>query len=388
MTHPVVLQKGFRPFFLFGAAMAAVLVPWWVAHCDDVVALDSNRPGFEGISWHTHEMVFGVVAAILAGFLLTATENWTSRPTARGWFLAALVLLWGAGRGIALDGPLGSVAALFGLSFLPALTIAVGLPILITRRSRNYLLLAVLPALWLCDIHFHLVAEGLLPAGGVRSDLVAVDLVVLVMVIITGRIVPLFTRNATGDERIRSHRPLDLAAITSVIAVIAAEIIAPTGMVMALVAAIAAALLLARCVFWGALKTLGRPILWILHLGHAWLVAGLALKALAAAGVGVPPTIALHALTVGAMGTLIIGMLCRVTVGHTGRAIVTSAPALLAFLAISVAAVARVVLPLAAPSTTKPALWIAAVGWTVAFVAYLAGHGRMLVSPRPDGKEG
>lgn len=387
MATPVVLQKGFRPFFLVGAAWGAVVVPWWVAGFRSSAG-EAVGEGISGLSWHAHEMIFGFTAAIIAGFLLTATENWTSRPTARGPFLAVLVGLWTVGRGVGLGEPFASLAALAELSFLPTLAVAVGLPILITRRSRNYLLLAVLPLLWLCDVHLHLVANGLLAPSSLRSDLVAVDLVVLIMVIITGRIVPLFTRNATGDERIRSIRSLDLAAIAAVLTVAVVEALLGPGMVRAVVAAAAGLLVLGRAVHWGLLATLRRPILWVLHLGHAWIGVGLLLSAAASAGLGPAPSVATHALTVGAMGTLIIAMLVRVTVGHTGRTIEASPLMTLAFVAMTTAALARVVIPWLRPDLNTPALVVAAAAWTLALALYLLGNTRILLSPRPDGREG
>ena len=384
MQH-VFWQKGFRPFFLFGGILGAALVPWW-AHTYDHAVPDA--PGLAGIPWHSHEMIFGFTVAIVAGFLLTAVENWTGRTTARGPLLAALLALWAVGRLVGFGGSTAAVAGLAELSFLPALTIVLAIPLLLARSRRNFLLLALLPALWVCDLLHHLRTSELLPQLQLRSDLVAVDLVVVVLVIITGRIVPLFTRNATGDQRIRSLRGLDIAATVGAITVALVEIVAPIGYLMAAVAGLAGILVLGRAVFWGAYRTLRQPVLWVLHLGHAWIGAGLLLKAAAAAWLGVPPSAATHALTAGAIGTLALGMMARVTLGHTGRPIQTTLSMTAAFFAVTAAAGMRVIGPWFRPDLTGSILAASAGAWTLAFSLYVLTNARYLTTPRPDGKPG
>jgi uncharacterized protein involved in response to NO len=385
MLKHVIFQKGFRPFFLLGGALAAFLVPWW-AHTYQQPT--SGEPGLESISWHSHEMVFGFTMAIVAGFLLTAVENWTSRPTARGPFLAALVGLWMIGRLVGFGGAAAAIGGLADLIFLPALTVALAIPLFLARSRRNYLLLAILPLLWICDLHLHLWSSGLLPQSYLRTDLVAVDLIVVVLVIITGRIVPLFTRNALSDESIRSNAGLNTAAIIGVIVVAATEVVAPRGYIMAVVAGIAGLLVLGRSVYWGFFRTLGRPILWVLHVGHSWIWLGLFLKAAAAAGVLVQPSVATHALTAGAIGTLTLGMMARVTRGHTGRPLSVSPMMVIAFTTITGAAILRVFGPLLRADLTRSALLLSAGFWSLAFALYLVGNARFLLTPRPDGKPG
>ncbi len=385
MSTLTVLEKGFRPFFLLGAVVAAGLVPWWAINYDQPM---SGEPGLESISWHSHEMIFGFTMAIIAGFLLTAVENWTSRPTARGPFLAALVGLWCVGRLVGLGGIPATIGGMADLCFIPALSIAVAIPILLAKSKRNYLFLALLPLLWLCDAHLHLRSSGLLPQSYLRTDLVAVDLIVVILVIVTGRIVPLFTRNALGDERIRMSPGINTAAIIGVLLVALVEVFAPSGPIMAVVAGLAGLIVIARSWHWGALKTLGTPILWILHIGHAWIGAGLLLKAVSAATLVVPPSVATHALTAGAIGTLTLGMMARVTLGHTGRPIRASHLMTAAFVAITISAFLRVLGPWLRVDLTKPILIASGVCWSLAFAIYLAVNLRTLLSPRPDGKPG
>jgi uncharacterized protein involved in response to NO len=221
-----------------------------------------------------------------------------------------------------------------------------------------------------------------------RTDLVAVDLIVVVLVIITGRIVPLFTRNALADESIRPVPGLSVAAIISVIVVALIEVAAPGGYVMAVAASVAGLLVLGRSVHWGFQKTLGKPILWVLHLGHAWIWLGLFLKTAAAAGIGIQPSVATHALTAGAIGTLTLGMMARVTLGHTGRPLQVSSMMTIAFVAISASALLRVFGPWLRADLTRTALISSATLWSLAFALYVFGNVRSLITPRPDGKPG
>jgi len=385
MLKHIIFQKGFRPFFLLGGISAVFLVPWWAFTYQQPM---SGEPGLESISWHSHEMIFGFTMAIVAGFLLTAVENWTSRPTARGPFLAVLVGLWMIGRLVGLGGAAAAIAGLADLLFLPALTVAIAIPLFLARSRRNYLLLAILPLLWICDLHLHLRTSGLLPQSFLRTDLVAVDLIVVVLVIITGRIVPLFTRNALADEGVRTIAGLNTAAIVSVIVVAVTEVVAPGGYVMAAVAVTAGLLVLGRSVHWGFQKTLGRPILWILHLGHTWIGLGLLLKAASAADMPIQSSVATHALTAGAIGTLTLGMMARVTLGHTGRPLLVSSMMTIAFVAITGSALLRVFGPWLRVDLTRTALITSATLWSLAFAIYVIGNARYLTTPRPDGKPG
>jgi uncharacterized protein involved in response to NO len=385
MAVPVVFQKGFRPFFFLGGLWAAFAVPWWALTYQQPM---TGEPGLESVSWHSHEMIFGFAMAIIAGFLLTAVENWTSRPTARGWFLAALAGLWMIGRLVGLGGPVATIAGMADLVFIPTLTVAVGLPIILAGSKRNYLLLVLLPALWVCDVLLHLRTSGLLPSSELRTDLVAVDLIVVILVIVTGRIVPLFTKNALNDQNIRSNAAINIAAIVSVLAVALVELVSPSGFLMAVAAGISALLVLVRSLHWGASATLRRPILWVLHFGHAWIWFGLGLKAAAAAGLPVPPSVATHALTAGAIGTLTLGMMARVTLGHTGRVLEVGPVMTLAFVAVTAGAVLRVFGPWFRADLTQPVLVLAAGLWSAAFALYVISNARFLMTPRPDGKEG
>jgi uncharacterized protein involved in response to NO len=289
---------------------------------------------------------------------------------------------------VGLGGIPATIAGMADLCFIPALTIALAIPLFLEKSKRNYLLLALLPALWICDAHLHLRSSGLLPQSYIRTDLVAVNLVVVILVIITGRIVPLFTRNALGDESIRMNAGINTAAIVGVLLVAVVELFTSSGPVMAVAAGAAGLLVISRSVHWGILKTLQQPILWILHVGHAWIGAGLLLKAASAVSLRVPPSVATHALTAGAIGTLTLGMMARVTMGHTGRQIRASHLMTAGFVAITVSALLRVLGPWLRIDLTKPVLISSGIFWSLAFAIYLAVNVRALLGSRADGKPG
>lgn len=387
LSFGAVWGKGFRPFFLLAALFAVAMVPLWLLVVGGSVA---PRRYLEPISWHAHEMIFGFVAAVLAGFLLTAVGNWTKRETAVGAPLALLALLWLAGRGAMLLGngwPPALVAGL-DLAFLPALALALGRPLLAAKERRNLVMLAVVGALFLSNVAVHLDALGVLPPGSARTACrVSLDLVTLVMLIIAGRVFPMFTRNATQAADVRSIPWLDAGCAGSMALLTLVDAVALPLPVSASLAGVVGVLAAARAVGWGARHTLREPLLWILHVGYGWLVLGLLLRA---ASWGWPnlATLATHALTVGAIGSLTLGMMARVSLGHTGRLLAAPAPLAAVFVAINIAALVRVAGPVLVPTRYFEVLVAATAFWSVAFAVFLVIYGRVLTAPRVDGRSG
>jgi uncharacterized protein involved in response to NO len=380
--------KGFRPFFLLAAMFAGAIVPLWVL----VVAGWAKPTGYlEMASWHAHEMILGYGVAVIAGFLLTAVGNWTQRETLVGLPLLALSVLWALGRAAMLCGgvlPRGWVAAT-DLAFLPALMVVLARPLVAARNRRNFVMLGVLGALCAANVVVHLDALGLVGRGAARhAALVALDVVCLLIVILAGRVIPMFTRNATGIASIRSSPRLDGLAVLAVGVLTVVDALAPARAIGAAAAGAAGVLVVARAARWGARHTARHPLLWILHTGHAWLALGLLSRGLGAFAFPFPESLSTHALTVGALGSLTLGMMARVSLGHTGRPLVAPRAATWAFVAITAAAVARVLGPLLAPGWYLEELAAAGGLWTAAFVLYLAAYARVLAAPRLDGRAG
>jgi len=386
-THGwLILGFGFRPFFL-GAAIASVasMLAWLAALHGWLVA---------DVSWHAHEMIFGVAAAVIGGFLLTAVPNWTGEPRIGRLALASLVGLWLAGRVAhwpALASLAGAPGVALDLAFVPALALTIAVPILRSRNRSNFGVPLILLALAAAHALSHdASAPRWAEALGVVAPRASVHAVVLLVVVIGGRVTPAFTRNALRGAVVRPAGARDVAAITtSALALALASLAAAPPALVAVACLLAAAANAARMLGWASLATLREPLLWILHAGYAWIVAGFALSAAAAAAPGVvAPTAALHAFSAGAIGTYILGMTSRVALGHTGRPLVLPRAMLPAFAAVLLAGLARVVIPLLVPTKMSLAWQVAGALWCVAFGLYAIAYLRILTSPRPDGRPG
>ena len=381
------VAKGFRPFFLVAGIFAALIVPVWLFSLFGVVRVDAF---LDPIGWHAHEMVFGFTVAVVAGFLLTAVGNWTGRETAVGGHLGFLVALWVLGRVVLVSASVlpKPLVAVVELSFLPALGLTLAVPLVRVGNARNYVMLVVLAALFLLDVATCLDAVGLVAGLRRRAGLAAVDLSTLLIAIVATRVFPMFTRNATGVSSIRNNSKLDVLAIVAVALVALTDVFAPDHpRLVGALALAAAALAFLRSLTWGARHSVGHSLLVILHVGHAFIVAGLALRGLAAFFPSVPAASGLHALTAGAIGCTTLGMMARVSLGHTGRALAPSRATVASFWAVVLSALVRVVGPFT-PAHYRGALVVAGALWTLAFVLFTFAHARILIEPRVDGKPG
>ncbi len=378
--------KGFRPFFLVAGAFAAAIVPIWLLALAGVVRVDAY---FEATRWHAHEMVFGFGCAVIAGFLLTAAANWTGRETLTGAPLLGLAALWcGARIALVTPGFPRWAAAVVDLAFLPAVALAIGRPLVEKKQRRNYVMLAVLLALWGANAATHLDVLGAGPDGSRRGVVLGVDLVVLLIVVVAGRIFPMFTRNATGVASIRSHPRLDAAAVGAMSLVTIADALAAGGALTALACAAAALFAAARAVHWGTRHVWRDPLVWILHVGYAWVPIGLALRVASYWTPSLPASLATHALTVGAIGGVTLGMMARVSLGHTGRLLVAGRPVFAAFVLVTAAAVARVLVPLLDMGSYPTALLVSGGLWAASFALFTVAYAGVLVRPRIDDRPG
>lgn len=373
--------KGFRPFFLMAGIFAVIAVPAWVW---SLTGGPAPRGVLGGMAWHAHEMIFGFTVAVISGFLLTAVENWTGQTTLRGPALLVVAGVWAAAR-IALWWP-GWLGPALDLMVLPLVGVGMGRPLWHARNLRNLPFLALLAGLWLANITVYLEAAGVVPGSTAVAHRVAVHLIAVIILVVAGRVVPMFTRNATGDERVHRLATVDRVAIGTTLVLAALQPWSTTP-VAGVVAGVAGAATLARMWGWWSPGVWSRPLLWVLHLGHASEGLGLTMSALAAIGVPVGPS-ALHLITVGGIGLLTIGMMARVSLGHTGRPIIVGTPVTTAFLGVALAAVIRAFGPMLDPARTSTWWWAAASLWAVGFALFVGEYARILVTPRADGRAG
>lgn len=367
-------ERGFRPFFLMGAFYAVMAAGVWILQ---LRGMAPPAPPFgDPVLWHAHEMLFGFTVAIIAGFLLTAVANWTGGETARGAHLAALCLLWTAGRAAMVADIPYVAAAVIDLAFIPALAAGLAVPLFRGRNRRNYVFLLMIGALFLSNLMFWIYQDRTVLYSGI----------IVVMAIISavgGRIIPSFTvaglRREGMDVRQTDQYRTDMAALASLFLLFAA--IAFTGMDSAIAGVLAfsaAALHGLQHLHYHPLKVWRYPLLWSLHAGHLWLIAGLAMLGAAAFGLA-PVSPGIHALTAGAIGSLTLSMMCRVALGHTGRIMQAGTGTKLSFLLMQGAVFIRVAGPLFAPSHYM--IWIegSALLWILAFTVYLTGYAPVLL---------
>jgi uncharacterized protein involved in response to NO len=387
--HWALFALGFRPFYLAGAAYAVLVLPLWLAVYGGHLAL----PVSDALAWHGHEMLFGFGAAIIAGFLLTAVRNWTGNDTPTGTPLALLVLVWLAGRVAPFILPAG-FAAMADLAFLPVLAAALAQPIFLMRvrkaSQRPWLPLVVLSLLTIANLLYHAGALGLWAEGIVLGRHLALGVVAILISVIAARIVPSFTMSAAGvfiPAALRRDR-IALAALVLAVALDLAAVLWPLPPLLLVAANAATALLHAsRMQQWHSWSARRVPLLAILHIAYLWLPLCFALRAASAWSDMVTSAMADHALGVGAMAGLMLAMMTRSALGHTGRKLKAGPVEIGIYGAITLAALLRLC-ALLHPVQQWPLLLGAGLAWETAFGLFLLRYLPILLRPRIDGKPG
>lgn len=337
-TGLAVLSRGFRPFFPVALLVGGYLIAQWAMVLTGAV---SAPTWMIASRWHAHEMVFGYTLAVVAGFLLTAVPHWTKKETPTGGPLAALVGVWLVARFAMQGTALPELRSAIALLFPIALTAVIGRVIVSAGNRRNYMIVAILGALAVSNA-----VTLFVPSASAAALFGAVHLIAALMVVIGGRIVPMFTRNKLGVQA-RNVATLERLAIVSTLlagVALTVQAVRPAWFTVELVGVVALAcgvFSLARMATWKSLAAMREPMLAVLHVGSAWVGVGYLLigYALLTGGSTLGP---MHALTVGGIGTLTLGMIVRVSLGHTGRPIVTHRGALLGFVLVAVGALGRV----------------------------------------------
>jgi uncharacterized protein involved in response to NO len=356
-------------------------VPAWYAGYRGWLPLDMPLPG---LAWHTHEMIFGFAPAVIGGFLLTATRTWTGRSTPSGIALAALFALWAAGRILMVTGP-GAVAAAVDVAFPAVLAVVLAVPLWQSGNRRNAFVVPLLGAMALLAALHHGAHAGWVDGQWApRATAAALGLIALLLAVIGGRVIPAFSANAVPGHAPRRWPALEWAAITLlvVIAVVDVTAAALPPLLSSSLFALAAAVHLMRLAGWRPWATRGNPLLLALPLAYLWLPVHLALRAMLDGSPGAMPSAAVHALTVGAMATMMLAMMTRSALGHTGHALVAGKVELLAFGALHAAALLRVFGPLCWPEGHGVWVGASALLWTAAFAAFLARYTTIAFRPQ------
>ena len=388
--HPL-FAFGFRPFFLASGLYAIIAVAAWLVA---LLGLGSPPTALTPIIWHGHEMVYGFAAATVAGFLLTVTPKWVRVGPIRGLMLAGLVAVWLAGRVVHWFSALlpVEVVAVVDLLFLLLLAIVVTQPILATGNKRQLVFVPILGAYWLGNLLVHLDLAGVGGTLGYTGLILGAYALAMLIVIMGGRIIPSFTSSylrarGAAFEVVFDSR-IDKVAMLATPIVLVADLFLVRGAVTGFLFLALAIVHLRRWLNWCPRASLGEPILWVLHVGYAWLPVSFALIALADLGHVLPRTAAFHGLTAGAVGVLMLGVMSRAGLGHTGRPIKAAPATVIAYGLINGAAIVRVV-ALAVPRLDPLAmLLVSGVLWIGAFACFVYIYAPILTRPRVDGQAG
>jgi len=383
-------QLGFRPFFLFGAMFAIISVAVWLtitAYNINPIAITQLTP----FTWHAHEMIYGYAIAVISGFLLTAVRNWTRMPTVFGMALLLLVLLWALARLMPfVPHPLAlHTMAVLDLGYNGALCLAVLHPIIRARHYRSLGVWIILIFLLLANLMFYLGLLGELDNDVSLGLYTGLYLIITLILILGRRVIPMFIQNGVGyPVTLTNRRWVDISSLLLIPVFIIAAVFLQQPIITAISATLLALLHGLRLAGWHTAGIWKIPLLWILYLAYGWIVLGFVITA-AAAVFGLDSRLALHAFAYGGIAMMTLGMMARVTLGHTGRNIANSPPSLKwVFAALFIGGVLRIIMPMIAPAAYP--IWITAsqVLWLLAFAVFIVVFAPMLLQARVDGRKG
>lgn len=373
---------GFRPFYLLASVFSACSVLLWAAQYSGWLP----AAYLQGPLWHGHEMLFGYTMAVVAGFLLTAVRAWTGQPTPVGAPLMALALLWVAGRVLVLT-PLSMLAAAVNAAFPAALAVAIAIPLLRARNVRNYFFIGLLMVMSVLVAALHLGLQGRFELPPILGLQLGLDVMLFIMAVMGGRVIPMFTNNGVPGAGAARHALVEKLALASLLLLFVVDLLQLQSGIVATVALVAAIANGVRLMLWRSWRTFTVPLVWILHAAYAWIVVYLVLRAFSGYG-WLAGSYAVHALTVGAIGGLTLGMMTRTARGHTARSLLADGWELTCFLLIQAAALVRVFGGMVSASLYLPSIQVSGVLWAIAFGIYAVRYWPVLTRPRLDGKPG
>jgi uncharacterized protein involved in response to NO len=381
-ASPPILRGGFRPFFFGGTLWGLVAIVLWLCALGGQISLPT---AFDPLGWHRHEMLFGFVGAIVSGFLLTAIPNWTGRLPIAGKPLAALVGLWFIARlAVLFSGSIGLLAAaIIDSGYFIVLAMLAAREVL-ESKNRNLPIVGMVLLFGLADAADYASASGVI--GADVGWQLAIALVVILISLIGGRITPSFTRNWLTKRGITQGLPtqpgrFDLFVIGATAVALLFWLSAPAGVIAGGLLVAAALLQFVRLARWRGFRTAADPLVLILHVGYLWVPVGLFLLGLSIAGADLPLSAAIHALTAGAMTTMILAVMTRASLGHTGRELKASPATVLLYLLVTAGAVIRVAASLGVGNYDL-ALHLAGTAWGGALLTFLIAYAPVLWRPR------
>ncbi len=386
-----LLRLGFRPFFLSGAIFSVVAIVLWLLMYKGTV---NFSPLGGGYWWHIHEMIFGFGCAIIAGFLLTAVQNWTGVRGAQGSVLLVLFILWLAGRIVVLFPDLlgAELTTIIDLSFLPAVAFVLGKPIIAIKQYRNLFFVPLLLLFTIANSEMHLAIYNSDTFTITYAAYAGVMLVTFLMSVMAGRVVPMFTANGTQTPKATPLPWLDKVTngclAIAMLYLLLEPVVGFSEIFFGILLIVAGIFQTMRWLRWRPWITLGVPLLWSIHASIKFIAYGLIVLGLSYLVAEIPSNHIWHLLTVGGMGGLILAMISRVSLGHTGRPLSPPKAMTLAYIFITLAALIRALGPWVLPEKTMIFIDISGAFWLLAFGIFAVTYAPMLMSPRKDGRPG
>ncbi len=371
---------GFRPFFLAASLYVSFVVPLWIFLYSGSLQFE---PFTSQVLWHAHEMLYGFTLAVIAGFLLTAVPNWTKTGPVKGTRLAALVCVWLAGRVAMFIPNITLLAAMIDLAFIPFLAGALAFPLLKKFKLKNFIFVILLSFLFICNLFIHL-----------SNDLAyialyfAIFIILQMIVLIGGRVIPLFTFNALRLEgvhvNIKTPFIINILALISIpVLIVSIFIVGIEHVLTGYIALVSGIIHFIRLTTWQWQKILHNPLLWILHAGYLWIPLGLFMLFAFVQNV-LPLQIVLHTFTMGAIGTMTLGMMSRVSLGHTGRVLSLSKYIIPAYFLVICATIIRILGGINSYFYDVSVI-ISGGMWALGFFIFAIVYAKVLTTPRPDG---
>ena len=386
---PPILRLGFRPFFLAAGVFSILAMAIWMANY--VFSVEFVFSGISPGLWHAHEMMFGYVMAVVAGFLLTAIKNWTGEEVLRGKALALLFLLWLVARLMPLTGLMipVEIIAVVDVAFLFFLGLVCLRPVMKVKQYKQIGIISKIFLLMLCNVAFYLGVMGVI-ADGVQWGLYsALYMIIALIFVMMRRVMPMFIKNGIdGDVELTNRAWVDHSSLVLLVCLWISDVFTGYDNLTAIFAVLLTLIHSLRLAGWYTNKIWSKSLVWVLVAAYASFILGFALKALSITS-GISPFLSVHAFTAGGIGLLTIGMMSRVSLGHTGRN-VFQPPAIVfwSFAVLLLGVIVRVIFPLFNMELYVYWVAISQLLWMMAFAIFVVVYAPMLLSARVDGRDG
>lgn len=381
----VPFALGFRPFFLLAGLSAVLLILLWFLQLTGKVTVSGY---YTPTGWHAHEMLFGYTVAVISGFLLTAAGNWTGIKIVNGWRLMLLTVVFLAGRLAPFVPELPHwIIATVDIIFLPLVALILATPIIRVKQWSNIIFVPLLLTMAAANTAVHLSALQVIDVNIVMGSRAMVYLVMFLIVVMGGRVIPFFTERGVAGVTTKKWTAIEYLSAISVLLAAISDVFYGWSVVTGYLAFFAAIINMIRLYGWYSNQIWYVPLVWVLHVAYSWIIMGFILKGLVIFDLS-QSAFSYHAFTVGGIGMMTLGMMARVSIGHTGREMELGSWMVLAFIILNVATIVRVILPIFTHDYYLQLIQLASSLWIVSFTIFAITYTPMLLKARIDGREG